>query len=292
MSTKNQSESNVSEHQIKQAIRGFKGRFGYSPYGPVFEEETRFTLEQVYAYYDSFADAVEEAGLSLENRPTGMSVAESEVKRDLERVADELSHCPHSSEYQDMGRFSIQMVKEVTSETTSSWGDCLVELGLTDSFESTPRVRIECPICEEEKNVSPSVTKTCCSECGNKIEFNEGHINARRDAKLIDALSDSPIVATQDMNRHDAPHAVREIVDVIRAPPTRDFNHIESPDNPDEIIYLIGDERRAVDVFIEKNKNLVEQSLGDKSMTNPFKSNWPNEMYLILQQQYYWNHID
>jgi len=291
MSTNNQSECNASNHQIKQAIRGFKGRFGYAPCGPIFEENTRFTLEQVYTYYDSFADAVEEAGLSLENWPRGNRVAKSEVKRDLERVADELSHYPQLSEYREMGRFSYNTVKKMTSEDTSNWGDCLVELGVTNEFKDTPRVRIECPLCGERKNVSHDVIKTCCSECGNKITVDEGHINARRNTKLVDALSDSPIT-TRNMNRRDVPQDIREIVDVVRVPPTRDFHNIDPPDNQTEIVYLIGDERQAIDMFIEKNKRLVEQSFENKSASNPFKSNWTNEMHLLLQQQYYWNYTE
>lgn len=200
---------------------------------------------------------------------------------DLRRVADDLGHPPTTTDYDEHGEYSRTTVQ---SRFDGPWADIVAEAGL--DAPQTPHARggieVQCPNCGSVKQYAGDRDRYQCAGCSTTVPLWRGRLEVSADNDLLRSLAEGPKPADELPRR---PHrSERAVVDRLKAPASAKTS--KSRGRTTTVYYLYGDERAAIDRFIDLNRSYVAGCLEDGS--NPLRRGWDETRYQMLVEQWRW----
>lgn len=181
------------------------------------------------------------------------------------------------------------MRRDDDSERIGTWDEALRAANLSPaekpnaSSERHPGYPVTCPRCGTDAKADPEARKQECSACGHVYQIDHARIAFFGGSDSVTALANGPIASS---DRSTRPERHPGVVDRLKAP-DRVTQQAKARPETTIIYYLVGDERRAVDRFIEVNEAYVRDCLEDTP--NPLQHNWSEELYHLLLEQWHWN---
>jgi hypothetical protein len=146
---------------------------------------------------------------------------------------------------------------------------------------------LQCPVCGRGRQHKCELKGTAiCRGCDEEFPVVDGRLRHIGATGAVQQLVDGPVVYDELPN---VSLGNRSLIRRLK-PAGGGAGLRASWDNRREacsIAYLDGDERRAVDLFIEENLEYVADCLSARH-NNPLTQHWPDQMYDLLIEQYHW----
>lgn len=162
-------------------------------------------------------------------------------------------------------------------------------MGEADSTDSTSgpdpgRFRVQCYRCETRRYITDDREQFVCDECGSECLVWRGIIADMADSSLTTKLAHGP--CTWDETTSDPSHGRQRVYVQRLKAPGGSKGDSRSIGYATDILYLPGDERRAVTRFIEENRDYVAECLESDSPSNRLRTNWSDQLYQLLVEQW------
>jgi len=167
-----------------------------------------------------------------------------------------------------------------------SWNAAKKAAGLEVTRQSSGGPRIKCVGCGslfQWKRLSENRGE--CPGCSTLTPLADGRLGALGNLESVRRLAEGPVQASV-VARSELPLDVRESARTIRV--TSSGTASARTKGVNDITYLAGDLRRAVDLFIEENHSFVEKQMGEGS--GSLKQIMDDDAYAILLEQWYWHY--
>jgi len=162
---------------------------------------------------------------------------------------------------------------------------------MSDNAERHPisgRRAMVCYQCGKE-SMRRTETSYVCNECDSFVSVDRARIAFRRQHKQIRHLArHGPAISGEPPFEYGVRDTIRDSIRRLKKPATSTAATGRPPTNADVVLYLPGDERRAVDVFVEQNTEYVADCLEDKN--NPLVMSWSEELCRVVTEQFEWGH--
>lgn len=96
----------VPADALRTELKRVADKIGYPPRKADIEKHARYSYNTVRRHYGSLEDALVEAGLDPEDRPSSREIPREELLEEIRRLASELDHPPTLKEYREHGDHS------------------------------------------------------------------------------------------------------------------------------------------------------------------------------------------
>lgn len=152
---------------------------------------------------------------------------------------------------------------------------------MTKTPRTAPKHR--CYHCQQVFKTTVEDKSMPCPKCGEYIHTKMTRIHYFSQNQRLRDLTEGPNADPNSGNIHYRTHSQR-----LKAPTrgTGDYKNRDTKLNTKTIVYMVGDERRAVDKFIEENTDFVAEILEERE-SNLFSRQWDDFLYQILLEQWY-----
>lgn len=208
----------------------------------------------------------------------GKRIPDGDLLADIQAVAEQVGGAPTATEYDEHGKYSSGTMQN----HFGTWNQALEKAGFDSGGGKTQTgfcLRLVCKECGQEKRYQGDGNTALCRNCGHNMTVWRAHTRWLSQNKIIDVLSDGPATETPNISQ-----AIRTLVHRIR-PPAPSYGASKSrPRGAKTVYYLPGDERRALDLFIQENTEYVRDCLSDD--VNPLTHAWSEEQYRMLVEQW------
>ena len=121
-----------------------------------------------------------------------------------------------------------------------------------------------------------------CPECYGTLTRWRARVAYYGGNRTIQELVDGPSTTIESVSDN-----IRDIIASIQPIGTRGGGNTHGANNATSVHYLVGDERRAVALFIAENTEYVASCL--ETGHNVLRENWSDEMYQLLVEQWEWS---
>ena len=146
-------------------------------------------------------------------------------------------------------------------------------------------VTITCTHCNTTHDFAGDYDTMTCPSCNNGIEVDAGIAKHMAGNSGVQTLARGPSIR---LSRDAVPMEIRPIIDTIAPPQVKRGDWPGLSARGDRIIvYLVGDERRAVDLFITEYREFVDAAM-QSPHGNPLKEQWTEGQYQLLLEQWHW----
>lgn len=210
-------------------------------------------------------------------------ITRDELLDDIRAVADELGRPPMSTEYTDTGEYSHSVVYKFYD----SWTHAVEAAGF--DYERPDKhpigrdgITLRCYHCQTNFRTESARHKVKCRHCGHYCKRDLAIVGYVGTLRKTQCLAKGP-ATSEDINK--VPDQIRSIVDKIQAPSVKHARE-SSKASTDVVYYLVGDERRAMSLFIEENEEWVREQLERQSSV--LRQSWSDELLQLCIEQYYW----
>lgn len=144
--------------------------------------------------------------------------------------------------------------------------------------------RYNCYDCGQRFHVGDHDGTIECPACGLTLDAYQALLFTMSNNAAVRRLASGP-KTTSEVPRSSTGSA-RAVVEFLSAPTSTTGGRVHTGSKKD-IIYLPGDERAAVRLFIEENTEYVRETL--KVSPNPLQLSWDDLSYQLLIEQWYWS---
>lgn len=157
----------------------------------------------------------------------------------------------------------------------------------SDDCRSGPdpgRFRVRCYNCDTRTYITDRRERFECEDCGSELRVWRGIVSDMAESQLTRRLAEGP--CTWDETSSDPSHGRQRMYVQRLKGPSGSQGSSRSVGRATDVMYLPGDERRAVTRFIEENRDYVESCLESGSPSDRLNRNWPDHLYQLLVEQW------
>lgn len=156
----------------------------------------------------------------------------------------------------------------------------------SDDSGTPGEIFYECYACGHSIRREPTEGRVECNACGAHPQAIRARINYLSDNSVLTRLAEGP-ATTSEVSRSDSDTA-RPHLEFLDAPNRGGASSTKQRGNGQRasIVYLPGDERAAMRLFIEENTAYIRSCLADQS--NPLQRRWPEALWELLLEEWYW----
>lgn len=210
-------------------------------------------------------------------------ITREDIVEDMREAASAVEGPMTAAEYNRHGEYS----SATAGDRFGSWNEAKEAAGLEVAQErSASGVRLRCPGCDElylwDKVYEG---RGVCPHCGTATSIEDGRLSALASVENLRRLAEGPAPASE-ISRSDLPFDVRESAHTISV--TSSAVSGSRTGGARAVTYLAGDLRRAADLFIELNRDFVEDQMSGPG--NSLKQLMDDDVYSILLEQWHWGH--
>lgn len=271
--------------EVLDALREYTDEYGHAPSTyELRDAEGYISMGTVYNYFDSWWDALIEAGVADEARgQTGVDrkkVTHEALLSEVARLADELDRMPTSTDVKQHADYSIHPYYRVWD----SWSEVLADAGLRDaSTDQYSNAELQTSLRRVGADLNHPPT---ADEYRTYREQTSGELPSARtilyryDDSWVDALADAGFDV--DLSRHtggyeysqeDAERALRVAICLCGGRPSRDeYVALGLSPSARTVRKRLGDWREAVSYAYERLSDAARTLLEDGPQTGSFQS--------------------
>lgn len=134
----------------------------------------------------------------------------------------------------------------------------------------------KCNECFRSKTVTDRVR---CSHCEAVLMTRKARLAYMGQHEGIQNLSSGPVAGLTKGKFH----SFRPFVETLSIRTGSGCSH----GTWTQVLYMVGDEREAIRLFIEVNEENIRSVMNGEGPTNAFKQQWPDFMWEMLEEQWY-----
>lgn len=276
----------LTDDELVQDVQMVADEIGSTPRTTEYKEHGNhsvMTVQRRFGEDDSWKSSMLELGFdeqAVEHRlgeKSPKKIPNEDLADDLVRVASVLGEPPRRVDYKEMGAYSAQTVTQRLGEN-NKWKTTLKAVGF--DVNQTDRHNVVCPNCDNGFRATKTSTSPNCPECGSSINPQRGRIRQQANRQALAQLTNGPVNSDEFVAE-----GIVAGVEVLKAP-TRSPGSRWEDTQPQAVYYLLGDERRAVTLFIESNYEYVSHQV--ETRASHLSTNWSDEWYTLLLEQWEW----
>lgn len=137
----------IDSSELLDDIKSVADKLGRSPSSAEYVQEGKHSLKPVYRQFDSWGEALEQAGLEVLNfESVTQRIGESELLQTLKEDVDEIGHVPTRDEYNAKGTYT----DTTFANYFGGWNEALREAGFEVNKELDTHAEIQCAGCGTE----------------------------------------------------------------------------------------------------------------------------------------------
>lgn len=165
----------IGPEDLLDDLRSVADKLGKTPIAGEYDEHGQYSIASLVKQLGTYNDALQEIGLEPNHI---RNPSKEQIISEIQRLGD--TEPPTAKEMSNRGKHSVPTV--LTKFET--WGDALETAGYERRVEYGKRISIECDICGQEFDVTPSKTdrrlcsKTCQYEFMSEAFSGQDHWNA------------------------------------------------------------------------------------------------------------------